>query len=108
MAELLATAVGEQGHEVVVAQDGQEGLTLFRHQRPDAVFLDVRMEELNGIEVLRRIRLADPDVPVIVITGHATAEQIDEARRLGVTDILEKPFILNHLTVALAGLKPQT
>ena len=104
VAELLAAAVTQQGHEAMVAHDGTEGLALVARQRPDAVFLDIKMQELDGIDVLRRLRAMDATLPVIVITGHAEPGQLDEARRLGVTEVLEKPFILNGLTGALAGL----
>jgi CheY-like chemotaxis protein len=105
VATLLASAVRQQGHEVAVALDGEGGLALLDQQRPDAVFLDIRMAGLSGIDVLRRIRTADQSLPVIVITGHAEADELEEARRLGVTGILEKPFLLNRLTGALERLE---
>jgi DNA-binding NtrC family response regulator len=102
VASLLADAVGGQGHEVTVATDGEEGLALLRQSRPDAVFLDVKLGELSGIEVLRQVRRSDARLPVILITGHAAASQLDEARQLGVTEIIEKPFVLTQLSGALA------
>ena len=107
VATMLADAVSNQGHDVTVAHDGEEGLVLIDQNRPDALFLDVKLGELSGIEVLRRIRRTDPRLPVILITGHAGPEELDEARRLGVMDILEKPFVLNHLSGALGVLEGQ-
>ena len=104
VAQVLAESVRLQGHEAVVASSGQEGLDLLDRQRPDAVFLDVVMPHMNGLEVLRRIRQTHPELPVIIITGHATREQIEEARRLGATDCVVKPFVLNQLNQALAKL----
>jgi len=104
VANLLADAVRTQGHEAIVAHDGTQGLALLGQTRPDAVFLDVRMPDVSGISVLRTIREIYGALPVILITGHAVKEEIEEARRLGVTEILDKPFFLNHLTEALAGL----
>jgi len=104
IARLLATAVEMQGHEAAVAHGGEEGLALLREKRPDAVFLDVAMPEMSGIEMLRRIRAAQSSIPVIVITGYASPAEIEEARRLGVTDIIEKPVVLKSLPQALAGL----
>jgi two-component system response regulator FlrC len=103
--EVLADAVTSQGHEVTVATDGEEGLALLQRDRPDAVFLDVQLGELDGIEVLRQIRRRDPGLPVILVTGHAGRKQREEARRLGVTDILDKPFILTHLSETLRSLQ---
>ena len=105
VAAMLAEAVSRQGHQATVASDGEEGLVLISQNRPDAVFLDVVLREMNGIDVLRRIRRTDPTLPVILITGHADPDQLAEAQRLGVTDILEKPFLLNQLSSALAFLK---
>jgi DNA-binding response OmpR family regulator len=104
VAELLAAAVTQQGHDAMVAHNGKQGLALLARERPDAVFLDIKMQELDGIDVLRRLRSMDATLPVIVITGHAEPSQLDEARRLGVTEVLKKPFILNRLAGALAGL----
>ena len=104
VAELLAEAVRQQGHEVNVAHDGEEALVLVNQIRPDALFLDVKLGELSGIDVLRRIRPSHPDLPVILITGHAGAGEIEEARRLGVSEILEKPFFLARLGEALDSL----
>lgn len=106
VANLLAESVKLQGHEAIVAVSGAEGLALLEQIRPDAVFLDLVMPEMSGIEVLRRIRVADQSLPVIVITGHASSAQIDEARRLGITDCIQKPFILKHLNDALKSVRP--
>lgn len=105
VASLLAESVKLQGHEAVVAVSGAEGLALLEQKRPDAVFLDIVMPGLNGIDVLRRIRQARQELPVIVITGRASSEQIDEARRLGITECVEKPFILKQLNRALQTLE---
>jgi len=105
VATLLAESVRLQGHEAIVARSGPEALALLDHRRPDAIFLDLVMPEMTGIEVLRRIRKTQPALPVIVITGEASLEQIEEARRLGVTDIMEKPFGLKYLGEALRKLR---
>jgi CheY-like chemotaxis protein len=101
VARLLADAVSSQGHEVTVATDGEEGLALLRQTRPDALFLDVKLGELSGIELLRQLRRSDTQLPVVLITGNALADELDEARRLGVTEIIAKPFLLTQLDGAL-------
>ena len=105
IANLLAEAVKLQGHEAFVAASGAEALALLEQRLPDALFLDIVMPEMNGIEVLRRIREAYRSLPVIVITGRASSAQIDEAKRLGITDWIEKPFVLTHLNQALHSLE---
>jgi DNA-binding response OmpR family regulator len=107
VAELLAESVVLQGHDAIVALSGEEGLTLMRQERPDGVFLDLVMPGISGIEVLRRIREADPTLPVIVITIHASCAQIAEARRVGATDVVEKSLIFRHLNDALRSFDAQ-
>lgn len=108
VAKLLAESVRRQGHEAIVASSGQEGLSLLEQRAPDAVFLDIVLPAVSGIEVLRRIRQSHPALPVIVITGRASSREIDEARRLGVTEVIEKPFALKQLDDALGNLQSQT
>ena len=104
VAFLLAESVRLQGHEAMVASSGQEGLSLLDQSCPDGVLLDIVMPKVSGLEVLQRIRMTHPALPVIIITGSASVQQIDEARRLGVTDVLEKPFALKYLKEALGQL----
>ena len=107
VANLLAESVRLQGHEAIVATSGPEALSLLDLRCPDAVFLDIVMPKVSGIDVLRRIRETHPALPVVVITGAASSQQIDEARRLGVTEVIEKPFALNQLDEALGMLQPE-
>lgn len=104
VAKMLAECVSRQGHQAIAAASGSEALSVLRQNALDAVFLDIVMPRMNGIEVLRRIRKTHPALPVVIVTGNASAEEIKEVRRMGVTDIVEKPFGLRNLTEALAGL----
>jgi two-component system response regulator MprA len=105
VAGLLADAVRLQGHDAAVAVNGQQALAFLEKDRPDVVFLDIVMPAPNGIEVLRRIRERWQELPVVIISGGASEEQIREAERLGVTDCVEKPLMLNQLTQAMIALK---
>lgn len=104
-ATLLAESVRLQGHEAIVATTGREALSFLDQGHPDAVFLDIVMPDMTGIEVLHRIRQILPALPVIVITGEASPEQILEAQHLGVAEVAEKPFGLKHLGEALRKLR---
>jgi CheY-like chemotaxis protein len=106
VANLLADAVRLQGHDAIVAVGGQEGLALVEREQPDAVFLDIVMPEPDGVEVLRRIRQISPELPVVIITGGASPQQIEEAGRLGVTDCVEKPLLLNQIIQAISNVVP--
>ena len=80
--------------EVLTAYDGEKGLDLFFEEQPDVVILDVALPELNGFEVLRRIRQVS-DVPVLMLT--ARGEEMDKVKglELGADDYITKPF--SHL-----------
>ncbi len=105
VAKVLAEAFGADGHETTVMHSGEEGLAYLTRERPDAVVLDVRLPALNGVAVLRKIRSTDPGLPVIIMTGLATLGEIAEARRLGVTEIIEKPDVLKNFSEALARVQ---
>jgi len=104
VAQVLSEAFGSHGHETAIRYSGEEGLAYLTRERPDAVVLDVRLPRLNGVAVLRQIRSTDPTLPVIIMTGLATPGEIAEVRRLGVTEIIEKPEVLRHFSEALARI----
>ncbi|KRT67912.1 MAG: signal transduction histidine kinase [Candidatus Rokubacteria bacterium CSP1-6] len=106
VALIMAEALESEGHEAVIAGSGEEGLQAIDQSPPDAVFLDVVMPGIDGIEVLRRIRAKRPHLPVILVSGTVSATQIETARELGVTDVLRKPAPLNHFAEALARVRP--
>jgi DNA-binding response OmpR family regulator len=101
VAEVLSDAFGSQGHETAIRHTGEDGLVYLTHDRPDAVVLDIRLPKLNGVAVLRQIRASDPSLPVIIMAGLATPGEIAEVRRLGVTEIVEKPEVLKNFSEAL-------
>ena len=105
VAALLAEALREGGHVCAVAGSGAEGLAAIQAQVPEAVFLDLVMPGLSGIDVLAKIREHHPELPIVVVTGRAEAPDLDQVRRLGVTDIVEKPWALRHLGEALESLR---
>ena len=104
VAQVLADAFTSQGHATVIRYTGEDGLAYLTRERPDAVVLDVRLPRLDGVAVLRQIRATDPTLPVIIMTGLATQGEIAEIRRLGVTEIIEKPEILRRFSEALARI----
>ena len=108
VAEVLSDAFGSQGHEITIRHTGEEGLVYLTHDRPDAVVLDIRLPKLNGVAVLRQIRARDPNLPVIIMTGLATPGEIAEVRRLGVTEIVEKPEVLKKFSEALERIAVRT
>ena len=77
---------------VKAVSSGGEALTLFGEFRPDVVLLDVKMAGLNGLDTLTRLREANPDVTVVMMSGHGTVATALEATRRGAFDFLEKPL----------------
>ena len=91
--------------DVLTAAGGKEALGIIDREKPDLVLLDVRMEEMNGLEVLRTLRNQKNNVKVIMVTGVENGEAIKEARDLGVIGYIHKPLVLEELEkVVLAEL----
>lgn len=80
------------GYRTLEAANGAEGLALFRREHPDVVLCDLRMPEMDGLDVLARIRDESPDTPVIVVSGVGTLGDVVEALRRGAWDYLTKPI----------------
>jgi two-component system response regulator HydG len=89
----LQHTIKKMGHTALVAASGDEGVATFTgHSRVDFVITDLKMDGMSGVEVLRRIRELDPDVPSMIITAFGTVETAVEAMKLGAFDFLTKPF----------------
>ncbi len=88
-----------------VALNGEAALDRLEEELPDVMVLDLKMPGIDGLEVLRRVRDRYPDIAVIIMTGHGSDEEEEEARRLGAFDYLRKPVDFNDLmeTVSRAG-----
>jgi len=100
--ELLHVMLRREGHHVITASSGQNGIELFRRERPHITILDFEMPDRDGLAVLREIRAVDPRAPVIMLTGAGTDERKQQARELGVTEFLAKGFSLHELGAALS------
>ena len=91
-----------------MAHTGEEGLLELESNCPDAVLLDVTLPGMDGVTVLRAIRERDQRLPVIVLSGNVTPEQIEQLWNLGIHDVIHKPDTLSHLTDVLALLSEPT
>lgn len=92
-----------EGYAVITAEDGRRALDLFETQKPDFILLDIMIPELNGIEVLRRIR-KQSEVPVILVT--AKGEVYDKVNGLsaGADDYISKPFAIEELLARISSV----
>jgi two-component system, NtrC family, nitrogen regulation response regulator NtrX len=90
-----------EGYELADASSGEEALHRVETDRPDAVILDIKMPRMDGLEVLARLRQAEPGLPVVVISGHGTIATAVEATRLGAFDFMEKPLERERVLLVL-------
>jgi DNA-binding response OmpR family regulator len=84
-----------------VALSGEAALQIVEDQVPDVMVLDLKMPGIDGMEVLRRVRKAYPQVQVVILTGHGSEKDEAEARRLGAFAYLQKPVDIEKLVVTL-------
>lgn len=87
--------------EVVDAADGKSGLEILEKEKPDLIFCDIKMPGIDGIEVLQSIMQKNPDLPVVMISGHGTIETAVEAVKKGAYDFIQKPLDLNRILVTI-------
>ena len=88
----LSEALADMDLRVDTASDGEEALAALRNKSFWLILLDLKMPGLDGIEVLRRVKEAKPEVNVVIITAHGTIDNAVEAMKLGAVDFLRKPF----------------
>jgi DNA-binding NtrC family response regulator len=90
--EILSLLVKKEGLKTLVAHEGDTALKIIRSQTPDIVLLDIKMPGMNGVEVLKRVKELDENLPVVMITAYANIQGAVDAIRLGAHDYLAKPF----------------
>jgi len=106
MRSLLKAILREEPYEVVgEARDGVSALESLARLTPDIVLLDVVMPEIDGIEVLRNTRRDYPDTAVIMVTGNASAENVQEALKSGAAGFVVKPFNAAKVMDALTRVR---
>ena len=97
----LSEILAAEDHEVLSAEDGPTGLELYGGNKLDVVLCDIKMQEMDGMEVLEKMLEQPKDVPVIMISGHGDIEIAVEAIKKGAFDFLEKPLDLNRLLITI-------
>lgn len=98
---VLKDILQHEGYRVEEAADGEQGLKLLAAQSFDLVLCDIKMPKMDGLEVLDQIMLLQPDVPVIMISGHGTIETAVDAVKKGAFDFIAKPPDLNRLLITI-------
>ncbi|MEF9475608.1 MAG: response regulator [Candidatus Mariimomonas ferrooxydans] len=90
-----------EGYEVTSASSANEALELFKKNSFDLILLDIKMPDMDGIEVLKKIKEARPGTNVIMITGYSTVDTAVKTLKLGAINYLEKPFTPDTLLAAV-------
>ncbi len=99
-AEIRASVRGvlaDEGLRVLEAEDGRQALAVIEHEHPELVLLDIWMPEMDGIQLLERLRAVPSSPEVVMISGHGNIETAVKATKLGAFDFIEKPFSLEGL-----------
>jgi two-component system OmpR family response regulator len=104
IAELIAMALRYEGWEVATAHAGNKAVRTAKEQQPDAIVLDVMLPDIDGFEVLRRIRSHLPEVPVLFLTARDAVEDRVAGLTAGGDDYVTKPFSIEELVARLRGL----
>ncbi len=99
--ESLREILEYENYQVDTALEGEAGIEYFRNNHYDAVFLDIKMPKMDGLEVLDRLMQLSSDIPVIMISGHGTIDTAVDSIKKGAFDFIEKPLDLNRLLVTL-------
>jgi CheY-like chemotaxis protein len=104
VAEVLARSLSRQGHHTTVVHSGEEALDRLRTLPLDAMFLDVSMPGMNGLDVMAEVKRLKPSLAVVIITGHATPDEVERVKELGAVDVIQKPSALTHYHQAIERL----
>ena len=99
----LAQILEDEGYEVVGAESAEEGIKRAAECAPDAIFLDIWLPGIDGIEALKHLRERGVAAPVVMISGHGTIETAVKATKLGAYDFVEKPVSLDRVLVVAAN-----
>ena len=99
---LLRKLFEKLGYECIEAPTGEEAVKIFHAQRPDLVTLDIHMDKLSGMSVVQVLLQIDPKTRIVIITSETEKRIIDQLYRMGVKEVINKPFDSQHLTEAIA------
>ncbi len=104
MAQLLRQGLEEEGHSVVVAGNGKDGLAMAASHPFDAIVLDVMLPEMDGFTVARKLRAARNQTPILMLTARDTSHDLIEGLNIGADDYLVKPFSFDVLLARLRAV----
>ncbi|BBH51690.1 sigma-54-dependent transcriptional regulator [Fluviispira sanaruensis] len=100
----LSGILCDEGHKVLTANNAESGLKIAKKELPDVCFLDVWLPDIEGTEVLERLKIVNPDLSIIMMSGHANIETAVKCTRLGAMDFIEKPLSLDKVLLSVQNL----
>jgi two-component system, NtrC family, nitrogen regulation response regulator NtrX len=104
----LSEILSYEGYKIDEAGDGEEGIRRFRDKEYDVILCDIKMPKMDGIEFLEKAKETNPDIPIIMISGHGTIETAVEAVKKGAYDYISKPPDLNRLLITIRNAMDKT
>jgi DNA-binding NtrC family response regulator len=107
LCQVVSAVLRKDGYEVLLSQDGEEALNLLKANSVDVLITDVVMRKVSGIELLRHVREAHRDVPVIMMTAYGTIKTAVDAIKLGAFDYLPKPFDMEEMKAVVRNALEQ-
>lgn len=97
-----------ESYQVDVVESGIEALDLIKENNYDVVFSDIKMPQMDGVELLQKIKVNNPEMPIIMISGHGTIETAVDCIKKGAYDFIEKPIDLNRLLIVVRNALDRT
>lgn len=97
-ASALAERLQMRDYDVKTAANGLEAMALFHNSPPDVVILDLRIPGMDGLEILKNIKIFDPTIEVLILTGHGDVESVAEGMQSGAFEYIMKPIDIAELT----------
>lgn len=95
--DLLYDFFKDQGWDISIAENGEKAMEVMRAKNVDLVLSDVKMPEMDGLDLSRKLRESYPKVPVVLMTGYPSVDSVIDALRNKVVDYIVKPFNINQL-----------
>src|ERR1700749_2821162 len=99
--EMLEAVIQPTGFSTAFATDGEKALTRYKAEKPDLVLADIDMKPMDGITLLKQLKLYDPNTVVIIMTAYASTESAVQALKFGAFGYLQKPFRVDQLIASL-------
>ncbi|WP_462410213.1 response regulator [Neobacillus sp. Marseille-QA0830] len=104
---LLNEVFNKEGYQTFQAANGIQALDIVNKHAPDLVLLDMKIPGMDGIEILKRMKVIDPDIRVIIMTAYGELDMIQEAKNLGAITHFAKPFDIDDIRAAVRKNMPQ-